>query len=321
MIALFSKGKFEGTTDDVIDWLTYYGADFKRVNGSDYFKEVYIDLSGTGQPDTRENVRSCWFRRWNDDDFFVNLLSDGELSIDNYQIMSDHLRKEFNLLTNELWRKLRDCQWITKPIEVGLRKLEVLDKAQQLGLKVPPTLVTAHKSALLTFRSKHPRIITKTIGDIPHFRSEGRGYSMRTTEVDESFVETLNEEFFPSLFQALIEKDFELRIFFLLDKFYAMAIFSQRDKQTELDFRNYNTSKPNRTVPFIMPGWLEMKLRQLTNELKLTTGSIDIIRQKNTGEYFLLEINPVGQLGMTSYPCNYYLERAIAKQLMTYDRQ
>jgi hypothetical protein len=33
-------------------------------------------------------------------------------------------------------------------------------------------------------------------------------------------------------------------------------------------------------------------------------------------ELVFLEINPVGQFGMVSHPCNYYLEKRIAQNLI-----
>jgi hypothetical protein len=35
--------------------------------------------------------------------------------------------------------------------------------------------------------------------------------------------------------------------------------------------------------------------------------------------YYFLEVNPEGQLGMVSLPCNYYLEKKIAKELIKKD--
>ena len=43
----------------------------------------------------------------------------------------------------------------------------------------------------------------------------------------------------------------------------------------------------------------------------LDTGSIDMMYSTD-GEYYFLEVNPVGQFGMVSYPCNYYIEKEIA---------
>ncbi len=51
------------------------------------------------------------------------------------------------------------------------------------------------------------------------------------------------------------------------------------------------------------------------DNLGLDTGSIVLIKSKDDQWYFL-EVNPVGQFGMVSYPCNYYLERKIAEYLV-----
>lgn len=321
MIVIFSKSKFEGTTDEVIDWLFYYKADFIRINGYDYFKTVTIHDDENELINEIKEAKVCWFRRWIDDDFFKNLLKDADLTTENFGLLENHLHREFTLLTNELWKQLDNRIWITKPSEIAVKKLDVIKKARSFGLLVPPTLVTTSKERLIEFKKRHGRVISKTIGDIPNFRANRVGYSIKTVEVDNNFIQTsLEKVFFPSLFQALIEKDFELRVFFLRNKFYPMAIFSQKDKQTELDFRNYNRDKPNRVVRYKLPRIEEEKLRMLVSDLKLSTGSIDIIKQARSNNYYFLEINPVGQIGMTSYPCNYYLEREIAKELIKYDK-
>jgi D-alanine-D-alanine ligase-like ATP-grasp enzyme len=46
-------------------------------------------------------------------------------------------------------------------------------------------------------------------------------------------------------------------------------------------------------------------------ELNLNSGSIDFIKTKS-GQYVFLEVNPVGQFGMTSYPCRYGIEKEMA---------
>jgi D-alanine-D-alanine ligase-like ATP-grasp enzyme len=47
----------------------------------------------------------------------------------------------------------------------------------------------------------------------------------------------------------------------------------------------------------------------------LNCGSLDLIKSKD-GRYVFLEVNPSGQFGMVSYPCNYYLEEEVAKSLI-----
>src|SRR5690606_41647080 len=67
--------------------------------------------------------------------------------------------------------------------------------------------------------------------------------------------------------------------------------------------------RSNRTVAFNLPSDIENKLTKLMNVLSLNFGSIDMIVSKNR-EYYFLEVNPVGQFGMVSFPCNYNIERS-----------
>ena len=96
-----------------------------------------------------------------------------------------------------------------------------------------------------------------------------------------------------------------------------MAIFSQNNEKTKLDFRNYDYSFPNRKTPFILPSKIEKKIRNFMNFIKLNCGSLDLILTPNS-EYVFLEVNPVGQFGMVSSPCNYELEKKIANKLINY---
>ena len=50
-------------------------------------------------------------------------------------------------------------------------------------------------------------------------------------------------------------------------------------------------------------------------DLKLETGSLDLIKTPD-GRIVFLEVNPVGQFGMISKPCNYHLERKVAEFLI-----
>jgi glutathione synthase/RimK-type ligase-like ATP-grasp enzyme len=97
-----------------------------------------------------------------------------------------------------------------------------------------------------------------------------------------------------------------------------MAIFSTLDPQTRIDFRKYNWDKPNRTIPFKIPDKISDKIIQLMKTLNLNHGSIDLIVTPSE-EFVFLEVNPVGQFGMVSDPCNYFLEKKIADYLIKND--
>jgi hypothetical protein len=115
-----------------------------------------------------------------------------------------------------------------------------------------------------------------------------------------------------------IYKSFEVRAFFIDNEWYSMAIFSQNDEQTKTDFRQYNSLKPNRFVPFRLPQVIILKLVALMKQLNYQTGSIDMVCNKK-GEFIFLEVNPVGQFGMTSIPCNYCIEKIIAEKISSYE--
>src|SRR5690606_13836356 len=104
------------------------------------------------------------------------------------------------------------------------------------------------------------------------------------------------------------------RIFYLKEKTYAMAIFSQSNEQTKLDFSRYDYSYPNREDPFQLPVDIENKNIKMMKRIDLNCGSIDMILTPEN-EFVFLEVNPVGQFGMVSYPCNYNLENILAKTL------
>ena len=93
-----------------------------------------------------------------------------------------------------------------------------------------------------------------------------------------------------------------------------MAIFSQEDKQTVIDFRNYNDQIPNRYVPYKLPHNIEDKIDKFMHKMNLDTGSIDMIVTPDL-KYIFLEVNPVGQYDMVSVPCNYYLHKKIAQTI------
>jgi glutathione synthase/RimK-type ligase-like ATP-grasp enzyme len=93
-----------------------------------------------------------------------------------------------------------------------------------------------------------------------------------------------------------------------------MAIFSQKNPKTLVDSRKIDLSAPNRSVPFKLPVDVKSKLSKVLRELKLNTGSIDML-VSTSNDYIFLEVNPIGQFGMVSRPCNYPIEQNISNLL------
>ncbi len=166
------------------------------------------------------------------------------------------------------------------------------------------------------FQENNQDIISKSLFEV--VQPEGvleEGFLIRGLTERIQHLDDFPNAFFPTLFQKNIHKKYELRIFYLKGKCYSAAMFTQGNEKTVVDFRNYDDEKPTRIVPFQLPGELEEKLILLMDELELNNGSIDMIKGLD-GEYYFLEINPVGQYGFISGPCNYNLNKVIAEELI-----
>lgn len=305
MITIFSIDS-DQSTNHVIDWLTYYKTDWERINAEDF--ENSLPTLCLPEKNCKNNKKQVvWFRKW---DKAVNSITHNTKN--NY--LEINKAKEFDEYSKFLFQNYNKSFWLNHPKNWDIDKLTQLKEANKIGLKTPATLFTSEKKHLVEFLKKHKKIITKNLSANLCVVKKEEVYMSYTTQISDEDIANMEESFFPSLFQEEIEKEFEIRTFYLDSEFYSMAIFSQNDKQTTTDFRHYNINKPNRCIPFILPNSIESKLKKLMNNIKINSGSIDLIKNK-FGEYIFLEVNPLGQFGMTSFPCNYYLEKKIAKYL------
>ncbi|MEM6736024.1 MAG: grasp-with-spasm system ATP-grasp peptide maturase [Bacteroidota bacterium] len=317
MVLIISQSHSEYSTDDVIDWLSYYDQSFIRLNGIDYLRSPQIKL-GFNKKNTilgdlpLEEVKVVWFRRWTsaeDRSYLMLNLRDFKPYLLQ---LNEFLRGEYNILTDYLLSVLKNKVY-GKILRDDINKLLVLRKAVELGINIPETAVISLRSEFEEF-VKNGEVITKPIGN-----GKGIDFSKNTYVPYTAKCNTLNKavgsKFAPSLFQKHINKKHEIRTFYLNGKFFSMAIFSQSNAQTSVDFRRYDNNKPNRTIPFQLPLSFERKLKKLAMFFGLKLGSFDIIRTPDD-KYCLLEINPEGQFGMVSYPCNYFLEKEIALELI-----
>jgi glutathione synthase/RimK-type ligase-like ATP-grasp enzyme len=176
-------------------------------------------------------------------------------------------------------------------------------------------MITNSRSELEAFHQRYGRIITKAISDGTAFYLGTRRYIIYTEAVGTEEIAALPATFLPTLVQECLDKEYELRVFYLAGVCHPMVIFSQRDPQTSVDFRRYNMRKPNRCVPYRLRPETEQQVRALMDELGLSTGSLDLVKTVD-GRMVFLEVNPVGQFGMVSKPCNYYLDKAVAEHLL-----
>lgn len=313
---LISSIRNDFSTNDVIDWIHHLSNNKQliRINPEDCITEPNIQVSDSSISveftvwEGKEKISidlngisTFWYGRglFSYKNKFFSIKSKTDFDIQT------HLDKEWDRLSEFISNRLLEKRKIGNINDNKLNKLEVVVKARNLGIAIPKTIVSTHPV------KDNGSMISKCIyngGFTVEEKYSVGSFTNRVKEID-------RDNFFPSLFQEEIAKLYELRIFYLVGKFYSSAIFSQRNNKTEVDFRNYDKDKPNRVVPYRLPSDLELKLKTLMDELKLETGSIDMIVTPKK-EYVFLEVNPVGQFNQVSIPCNYFLEQKIADCLL-----
>ena len=332
MICIFSAIR-DRTTTEVMRWLYHFGVtDVVRINSDDESDDRVVEFSvdqntlsfrHNGRLIRLSEIEAVWYRKGR------NWLFKQFLEID----FSEHPRLTAYLQKKMAGEELRLSEYLHfmiedavpalgSPSRCELNKLLVLHAAREAGLLIPSFHISNVKTSLKAAIADKPSI-TKPITDgLYLFDNEqaNTGYFSYTEALDASELDQLPDRLSPSFVQEQILKRMELRVFFLEGRCYPMAIFSQRDEQTRVDFRKYNYIKPNRTVPFRLPADLEAKIVRLFAIVKLNTGSADFIVDQQ-GRFVFLEINPVGQFSMVSVPCNYFLEKQVAITLMNHARR
>ncbi|WP_340077270.1 grasp-with-spasm system ATP-grasp peptide maturase [Leptobacterium sp. I13] len=303
-------------TQLVIDWLSFNDTPFYRLNDEDIMtghvsfnmnpkniQQAYI--KDKNNKILFKDIKVVWFRKFG---FFKSY--EGTLGKNND--ITRYIYSEFSIIRNHIVKLLKDKDWLFKRSNM-LTKIEILSMASQYGLNIPDSIITSEKKELNRFFEKHhSSIITKSINEGKHIEHLSKTYAFYTHKI--TSLKNVQGKFSPSLFQEYIEKEYELRIFFLDNKFYPMVIYSQNNEKTKIDFRNYDFENPNRVGCYKLPVHIEKKLLTLMNTIGLNTGSIDMIKSTN-GKYYFLEINPSGQFGMTGLPCNYNLHQKVAQYL------
>jgi len=321
MILVISQ-KDDHNTSEVIQWLLYYKARFIRINRGDRLTLRRVSISGEqgchfvllsnehGEINLGD-ISTVWYRRGEIQFHLPKLkfIKNTDLRRQVFQ----YLKNESKILEDYLQNLLYAIPHIGTYELRSVNKLFVLDEARKLGIEIPDTSIVSDKK----FLDNSGKLITKCISEVFTPTTDDGKFMTYTESVN---ITKLKSAFFPSLFQTLVEKEADIRIFILQDKVYSMALRSQEHPQTRIDFRKYPSENPNRHLSFKLPFALEQKLIKLMYAIKLETASIDMVFTKD-GRFVFLEANPIGQFGMTSRPCNYFLEREIALSLINLSKQ
>jgi len=301
-------------TEYTIRWLNFKEVEYTLLTNDVVKSSTYsignklncILLNINGKSIKLTDINVVWYRR-------STFTLDTKLNKNKYpKVFEDNIKKfenkEYTALRQFIFTQLENKFIINSPKDEHTNKLQNLQNALKVGLEIPETFITNQYLNLdISFE-----VIIKPISEIVNFYYK-QYQCLTRTELFSS--NKIND--FPTLFQKRIPKYFEIRTFYLRESCYSIAIFSQSNDNTLLDYRNYDLYNPTRSVPYKLPDLIEQKLIALMKSLKLNSGSIDIIYSTNN-KYIFLEINPLGQFYNVSYYGNYYLEKKIAEMLIKY---
>jgi ATP-GRASP peptide maturase of grasp-with-spasm system len=316
------------STNHIIEWFLYQKIPFIRINDSTkvFLKELEINDDNVDAYLILEDkfhdkfelrlsdITSVWYRRG-----YINIVtnrfSSKYLNSKKHKKIYEYLNKEKKQVEELLYYMLAEKKHINTYFDdVEINKSYVLRKASLCGLKIPQNSISSYPKVIESkLNTWNNMMITKAL-KYSFITINKKMFSAGTEKIKKKDLENSPRFIFPTLVQNQIDKAFEVRTFYLEGQFYSVAIFSQSNEQTAVDFRNYNYEKPNRTPPFQLPKNIEEKLDSLMKLLGYNSGSIDIVVDKK-GDFIFLEVNPVGQFHQVSIPGNYYIEEKIAKHL------
>ncbi|MGW1804154.1 ATP-grasp ribosomal peptide maturase [Streptomyces sp. NPDC002078] len=203
--------------------------------------------------------------------------------------------------------------WVNHPLRIAAAdyKPVQLALAQQLGLAIPPTLVTNNPTEARRFIRTQGDAIFKTLRWTPYTRDgvpmTGWADPVTPDEIDDSVRVT------PHLFQACVDKAADLRVLIV-----GRHTFSVRIDSELLDWRK-DYSALTYTVEHL-PDRVDKALHAYLDRLQLVSGSFDLAVDR-AGDYWWLELNPNGQWGWLETETGLPMSAAFADLLMQGDRR
>jgi glutathione synthase/RimK-type ligase-like ATP-grasp enzyme len=206
---------------------------------------------------------------------------------------------------------LAHVPWID-PIDLNRcaeNKTRQLRLAHELGLTIPPSLITADPAAARRFFHAHGgRVIAKLQAPLAPSMAGGGGLPTRLLQLtDLDALEGLRA--CPMVFQRYVEKAHELRIAWVDGQAFVGAL---EGRKCGVDWRYESTAS---WEPHELPTAVHDRLARLMARLGLRQGAIDMIVEPS-GDYVFLEVNPHGEWGMLQRDLGLPIGEAIAAALI-----
>jgi len=289
------------TADFLITRLLETGRPYFRINSEDLAEGEYLFSAGDNADVTRRftvqgksldlsAIRSVWYRR------MVWPSSPPTIFSDQQRFAAGEIRHLVEGLIVD-----PSILWVN-PIDstaLGERKVLQLRLAREVGLRIPPTLISNDPNMLRHFAARHSGgVICKPIYHGLVLQGSER-YSVYTNQINpDDLTDDVQLRACPTLLQKRIPKGTDIRATFIGKELFPVEIFSR--ESMPLDWR-----RPGERIHYRdaeLPSAIEQSCRELLKKLRLSYGAFDFVRSPE-GEFFFLEVNPTGEWA--------WLERAL----------
>ncbi len=313
--------KLDPHTDIIINEIEKLGGEVLRLNTESLLDFYDISLSVNGNLFSGNitdkfnrsidftNLTSAYFRRP------ANVEPHIELQIDGV--------KKFSTIEGELFLDFiyafPNIKWVNNPFnnKKAQVKFEQLCRASNIGLTIPPTLITNNPNTAKSFFIEQDyNVLCKSL-DTNTVHVNARDVHIFSHKLTKKELENNLEsiKYAPTLLQSYIEKKKEIRVNIIGNKVFATEIDSQISTEASVDWRQVEPwSLPHK--PIELPISLKNKLLKFVRSYNLYYSAIDLI-QTTDNNYVFLENNPNGQWYWIELLTKQPLANSIAQLLLT----
>jgi len=209
------------------------------------------------------------------------------------------------------------ARWINHPSALADAeyKPRQLALARQLGMTVPPTLITNRADAVRGFAARHGDLIVKPLAE--PIVEEAGGYTPVWTRrlTCEDLADLGGVQATAHLFQQWVPKRFEVRLTVVGQRLFPVAVHAG-SQQARIDWRaDYDALAYE---PVQCPAEVAQQVAGFCQAFGLTFAAFDFV-VTDEGRWVFLECNGAGQWGWLAEELDLPIAQAIADELTTHE--
>jgi glutathione synthase/RimK-type ligase-like ATP-grasp enzyme len=185
-----------------------------------------------------------------------------------------------------------NCLWVNHPDRErrAASKPAQLFVARQVGLQIPPTVITNDPEEVRSFIDRSTlETVYKALSQPRNLDGHKVLFTGLVTEERKAELDLIRIT--PAIFQQRVPKAYELRVTVVGQKIFAVKIDSQLRHESKLDWRR--ALHQVEYEPLCLPTEIEQKVYAFMHNFGLVYGALDFVVTPD-GDHVFLEVNPSG---------------------------